>query len=194
MADIADILTIDDAETFAFDQLGEFLYEVIPHRKLVLDSSTITAGTTPYLVADILTNTSYSEGLGQKPVLSNLASDGTSTKIYKDKLTIDLRAYLGEARKDLNLVRTKLNNSDLKFKHFGSTKGLVAITDIGNVLDNKVTVYESQETANGAILRIGLSYIYKEVEAVYYVETINISSDVTSNEDTIENTSEVTGV
>lgn len=184
MAEIVDILEQDAAETFALNQLGYFLNEVVPNRELISDSSNSTAPSTDFIVMDVISSTDYSGGMGNKPLHYEIAENGDETYIYKDKITLDLYAYIGKANRDLKLVRKMLGNKFLKFKHFGFSKGLVGVTDIGNILDSNVTVYETQEVRAGARLRLGITYIYKDTYSYgEYIDKINFLAITNSGDD-----------
>jgi hypothetical protein len=200
MAGISEVLEQSAAKQFAIDKLGYFILEVLPNRKLVPDSPNSSIPTTDFISLDILNQTSYSGGMGQRHIYYEIDELGNETYVYKDKVVVELYAYIGKANNDLDKLRTMLNNKYLKFKHFGSTNGLVGVTEIGNVIDNKVTVYESQETRSGARLRLALTYIYKVVDnygeyvdEVKYVTKSNVADQsIIQNNHTILGLSEET--
>lgn len=192
MADINDILEQSAAKQFAIDKLGYFILEVLPNRQLVPDTPNTSVPTTDFIALDIINQTNYSGGMGPQSISYDIDDLGNETYVYKDKVVVDLYAYIGKANNDLDKLRTMLSNKYLKFKHFGSTKGLVGVTEIGNVIDNKVTVYESQETRSGARLRLALTYVYKVVDNYgEYVNEINFTAVTNTEDDQIVDTGNV---
>lgn len=192
MADISEVLEQSAAKQFAIDKLGYFILEVLPNRKLVPDSPNSSIPTTDFVSLNILNQTNYSGGMGQRHIYYEIDELGNETYVYKDKVVVELYAYIGQANNDLDKLRTMLNNKYLKFKYFGSTNGLVGVTEIGNVIDNKVTVYESQETRSGARLRLALTYIYKVVDNYgEYVNEINFTTAINSEDEQITDTGNV---
>lgn len=193
MADISEVLEQSAAKQFAIDKLGFFILEVLPNRKLVPDTPNASIPTTDFIALDILNQTNYSGGMGQRPIYYEIDELGNETYVYKDKVVVELYAYIGQANNDLDKLRTMLNNKYLKFKHFGSTNGLVGVTEIGNVIDNKVTVYESQETRSGARLRLALTYIYKVVDNHgEYINQVDFTTTTNSGDQSTTDTGSVT--
>lgn len=178
MASLSEIKTEGEAYNEALETLGIFLQENIPHREVVFGYNNIPIGNSPYLVADILPSTPYSGGFGQQPIYYEMGADGKEVYVYKDKIALDLIAYIGDeihqAHKDMRKVRTMLNNRHQHYKHFGSKDGRVGVTDIQNIVDATVDVYERQYTQQGARLRLALTYIYKvEDDHGEFIEEIN---------------------
>lgn len=194
MADITQILTQQEAKEFALNQLGFFIKEILPNRELVPDEPNTPIPTTDFLSLDILTGSNYSGGFGQQHIFYEMDATGAETYVYKDKVVLDLYTFIGNAYDDLDKLRTMLNNKYFKYKYFGSKNGLVGVTDIGEVRDNKISVYKSQETRSGARLRLALTYIYKVVDDHgEYIEEIDFTATTKVEDQEIVKTGIVIG-
>ena len=189
---MAELVDIPEDEEVSYNKGAAALYglikEVLPDHHLVDADAEIPTNTDPYITLAPMMVSGFTEnGLGNKPIYSDVLEDGRTTKVYQERCTWRLRSYMDNAFFSLKRVKSALEQPEPHYRWFG-VDGVIGVTSIGMVRRTP-SIIDFQKVQNSATMLVSLTYLHKTIDTtalpINRVEFITETSISRGSEDTI---------